>query len=361
MTNTKKKLNLPMIALAVLLVVAAVLCIWAFGNANGLQGKLSGTQAELAQIQKILAEKTEEALKLRGDVQTAAENQTRTAAALSETENDLASAVSNLADKEAVLLSTEEALAAALTEVEALTQAKADADAQIAALNEQLAQLQTQLDQVLQEQNKAMEALAALGFGRIEPAAEEPAGNEAVVEAPVAEAPVEEAPVVEEILEEEPAEEEPVTQTPASNVYTADALKLVFEAPVDWIVDDSAADVFTLTDPADAATALSIMTRSAQLDDAQLKEELGLQLNAIGQELKGFEPSTYAVRTLLGVDGVCANYRAEKDGAEVFGRVHVTCVDGVLYVLHVSCPLQEQAVYTEHVYELFRETVRFVQ
>lgn len=311
MANTKKKLNLPVIVLAVLLAVAAILCAWAFSRAGQLEARLTETEAALAQAQQTGSVNADEIARLTADLTAAQEA--------------LTAAETTLAGKD-------EALAASAAEASALTQAKADADAQIAALNEEVAGLQTQLETVEQEQTKAMEALAALGFGRIEPVVEEP-----VVEEPLA------------------------TDVSVSNVYTADALKLVFEAPAGWIVDDSAENAYTLSAPGNALTRLTLNAAEGEMDDVALKAALGEELNAIGNGLTDYVPSLYAVRNLLGQPGVYASYKATVDGSEIFGKVHMVCVDGVVYTLHISCPLAEQEAYTANVYELFRETVRFVQ
>ena len=331
MANTKKKLNLPVIVLAVLLAVAAILCAWAFSRAGQLEARLTETEAALAQAQQTGSVNADEIARLTADLTAAQEA--------------LTAAETTLAGKD-------EALAASAAEASALTQAKTDADAQIAALNEEVAGLQTQLETVEQEQTKAMEALAALGFGRIAPVVEEPVVEEPVVEEPVVEEPVVEEPVVEEPL---------ATDVSVSNVYTADALKLVFEAPAGWIVDDSAENAYTLSAPGNALTRLTLNAAEGEMDDVALKAALGEELNAIGNGLTDYVPSLYAVRNLLGQPGVYASYKATVDGSEIFGKVHMVCVDGVVYTLHISCPLAEQEAYTANVYELFRETVRFVQ
>ena len=349
MTNTKKKLNLPVIVLAVLLAAAAILCVWAFSRAASLEARLTEAEAALVQAQQAGSATADEVARLSADLTAAQQDQMETDAALTAAQEALAVAEAALAEKEA-------ALTASAEEAVALTQAKADAEAQVAALTEELTGLQAQLEQLTTEQENAMAALAALGFGRIEPVAEEPVTEEPVTEEPVADEPVAEEPVA-----EEPVTEEPVPEAAASNVYTADALKLVFEAPAGWLVDDSADNAFILTDPENPMTCLTISAAEGDMDDAALKEALGEALNVIGSGREDFVPSLFAVRTLLGADGVYASYQVAQESGEVFGKVHMACVDGVVYTLHITCPLAEQEVYTESVYELFRETVRFAQ
>ena len=329
MTNTKKKLNLPVIVLAVLLAAAAILCVWAFSRAASLEARLTEAEAALVQAQQAGSATAEEVARLSADLTAAQQDQMETDAALTAAQEALSAAEAALAEKEA-------ALTASAEEAVALTQAKADAEAQVAALTEELTGLQAQLEQLTTEQENAMAALAALGFGRIEPVAEEP-------------------------VTEEPVAEEPVPEAAASNVYTADALKLVFEAPAGWLVDDSADNAFILTDPENPMTCLTISAAEGDMDDAALKEALGEALNVIGSGREDFVPSLFAVRTLLGADGVYASYKVAQERGEVFGKVHMVCMDGVVYTLHITCPLAEQEVYTESVYELFRETVRFAQ
>jgi hypothetical protein len=50
-----------------------------------------------------------------------------------------------------------------------------------------------------------------------------------------------------------------------------------------------------------------------------------------------WKPSLTDTRTLLDHDGVYANYEGTlADGTRVRGRVHVTCIDKVLYSVHLS-------------------------
>ena len=57
-----------------------------------------------------------------------------------------------------------------------------------------------------------------------------------------------------------------------------------------------------------------------------------------------------------------ANYTAvTSDGVEVAGRVHVTCIDKVLYSVHVTYPLGYRDTYVDQVYGQMRKTMTITQ
>lgn len=147
--------------------------------------------------------------------------------------------------------------------------------------------------------------------------------------------------------------------------YEAAALHLTFDGPQGWIVDDSQPDTYTLTNPDPSAdyTAkliLRVVPVNKTYSKSDLTREVRGMLDTIkADEFRSFSPSNTASRTLLGSDGIYANYYGTtKDGVQAAGRVIVTCVDRNLYILHVSYPRGYTETYVDGVFNKFRNTVK---
>lgn len=157
------------------------------------------------------------------------------------------------------------------------------------------------------------------------------------------------------------------TLTFENAVYDANKVHLSFQAPAGWIVNDSASDTYTITNPAsnvDYAATLSIRvtTVSGQMSETEMKTEVKSVMNTLKTVFTSFSPSNTASRTLLDKDGVYANYTATlADGTEVAGRVHVTCIGKTLYMLHVSYPKGYTETYKSALYDVFRHSVKITQ
>ena len=153
--------------------------------------------------------------------------------------------------------------------------------------------------------------------------------------------------------------------------YNASKLHLTFEGPAGWIVDDSAADTYILTQPANEAVpgytsmiTVRVTTVSSQYSASDLAKEVRQMLDTIDTNgsFSTFDKSLTAERTLLGKTGVYANYTAvTTDGAEAAGRVHATCIDKVLYTVHITYPRGYRETYVDQVYDKFRSTVQITQ
>lgn len=125
--------------------------------------------------------------------------------------------------------------------------------------------------------------------------------------------------------------------------YEVTKLGITFDGPAGWIKDDSANDTFTLTEPAPRDNYTAFMTiRKASVsedyDQSELENEVKGMLETIGDtNYDIWKPSMTDTRTLMEHDGVYANYEGTLvDGTRVRGRVHVTCIDKVLYSVHMS-------------------------
>ncbi len=149
--------------------------------------------------------------------------------------------------------------------------------------------------------------------------------------------------------------------------YEANALHLTFEGPSGWTVDDSVADTYVLTNPDPSMDYPASMTiRVVPVNKAYSKSDLTREVKGMldtlagSGELTGFSPSNTAERSLLGANGVYANYKAvvRESGAEIAGRLIVVCVNKNLYTLHVTYPRGYTEFYVTNVYDKFRHTVK---
>ncbi len=128
--------------------------------------------------------------------------------------------------------------------------------------------------------------------------------------------------------------------------YEATKLGLTFDGPVGWIKDETN-DTFTLTEPEkrDNYTAFITIRKipvSKDYNQSDLVKEVQGMLDTISStnfSKSDWRPSNTATRTLMDHDGVYADYSGTLvDGTRVRGRVHVICIDKVLYSVHMSHP-----------------------
>lgn len=150
----------------------------------------------------------------------------------------------------------------------------------------------------------------------------------------------------------------------AYQAYDATALQLSFEGPVGWVVDESVANTYTIYNPnpaMDYAAALTIqrVPVTSDYNKSDLKKEVQAMLSSIGNTgFAEFDKSNTAERTLIGHDGIYANYTGTlHDGTKVAGRVHITCIDRVLYKVHITYPRAYTETYKELVYDKLRDTI----
>lgn len=159
----------------------------------------------------------------------------------------------------------------------------------------------------------------------------------------------------------------PITFT--HQTYEATKLHLTFDAPVGWVVDDSVADTYTLTNPDPAMSYTATLTVTATAVSSQMnKSALTSQVNAMLDSLKAsgnvksFSPSRVDERTLMDQTGMYANYTAKLDnGLEIAGRVQAACVNKVLYTVHITYPLEYKDTYVKQVYNTLRDTIKVTQ
>lgn len=151
--------------------------------------------------------------------------------------------------------------------------------------------------------------------------------------------------------------------------YEATKLHLTFDAPSGWVVDDSVADTYTLTnpDPSMSYTASLTVTATAvssQMDKTALASQVSAMLDALKAQsgVKSFSPSRVDDRTLMDQAGKYANYTAVLDnGEEIAGRIQAACVNKVLYTVHITYPKAYKDTYVKQVYNTLRDTIKVTQ
>ncbi len=148
------------------------------------------------------------------------------------------------------------------------------------------------------------------------------------------------------------------------------ALGLKFEGPAGWTIDESAGDTIVLNEPAQeqkdnysAFISLRKTSVSSTYSIADMENEVKGILSTIRSTnyTDDFRPSATAKRDLLDKEGVYADYRGVlANGAIVRGRVHVTCIDKTLYILHMSHPANYNTDYLK-IHAKIKETLELIK
>ena len=166
----------------------------------------------------------------------------------------------------------------------------------------------------------------------------------------------------------DPIDKPTPTAVPKLSVtYTAyDAIKLglSFEGPVGWQIDETSPDTFVIWNPNARMDFMAQLTLTAQKVSSEyttsdLKTVVKSMLDSIEDSgFDTFSPSNTDTRTLLGKNGVYANYSGTlAAGPQVSGRVHAVCVDKVLYTVHLVAPKSQWNDYKDMVYDKLRDTL----
>lgn len=210
--------------------------------------------------------------------------------------------------------------------------------------------------------------------GSYDPTQEEGGGAEAVTGGnPVTAAPVMQS----EYAGATPVLIDPVdkpTPTPLPKVtfsyanYTANNLRLTFEGPAGWIPDDTAADLYTLTDPNpamdyEAKAEIRIVNVGKDYTQKELIKEVKAQADNVRSALnfKSFDPSDTAARFFIDGNGVYLAYKGilnNKEETGVAGRIIVNTVNKTLYIMHVSYPRGLADTYADGVYNRIRHSMK---
>ena len=126
----------------------------------------------------------------------------------------------------------------------------------------------------------------------------------------------------------------------------ADKLRLSFEVPQGWGIDDSVSDSVTLINPVEldgynAQITIRVYTVASTFKINDLKTELRNTLKELGQyNFAKWKTTELANRTILKKDGFYADYEGTYiDGISIYGRVMMALLDNnQVIMLHLSCP-----------------------
>lgn len=159
----------------------------------------------------------------------------------------------------------------------------------------------------------------------------------------------------------------PITFT--HQTYEATKLHLTFDAPSGWLVDDSVADTYVLTNPDPSMSYAASLTVTATAVSSQMnKDALSTQVSSMlntlkaSAEVKSFSPSRVDERSLMDQTGMYANYTAVlTNGEEIAGRIQAACVNKVLYTVHITYPQAYKDTYVKQVYNTLRDTIKVTQ
>lgn len=150
--------------------------------------------------------------------------------------------------------------------------------------------------------------------------------------------------------------------------YEASRLNLKFEAPSGWEPDESIQDTYILNEPAanqkdgySASITIRAIAVAKDYTESDLRREINQQLEQLGAtNYSEWRPSLLDTRELLGKNGVYANYSGTLvTGIRVRGRIHVTCINKVLYTVHFSQPANFNNDYIA-AYTQLRKTIDFI-
>lgn len=160
----------------------------------------------------------------------------------------------------------------------------------------------------------------------------------------------------------------PALATPEYQTYDATRLRLSFDGPANWTVDDTKTDAYTITNPDSRVSYAAHMTVTAKAVASEygqndLKKEVKTQLNVLKDGFNSFSPTNTATRSLFDKTGVYADFSGlTKDtGVKVWGRVHAVTVNKTLVVVTVITPYEYRENYKDILYGKFRHTVKFTK
>lgn len=146
--------------------------------------------------------------------------------------------------------------------------------------------------------------------------------------------------------------------------YEATKLGLSFEAPTGWIVDDSAADSYTITDPQmwdnyQAYLTIQVQSISKAYSASDLKAEVKAMFASISaKNYSAWQPSSVDPRKMMGQEGMYGNYAGTLvDGTRVRGRVTAISTNNKLIIVHISDPANFNSDYLAGVYKKVESTL----
>lgn len=149
---------------------------------------------------------------------------------------------------------------------------------------------------------------------------------------------------------------------------TATTLGVTFDAPADWIVDESIPGTITLYDPItrdgyQGFISLTSESKASSFKTGDIKTELNNYVAGLHKtNFDEWRTENIASRTLMGKDGYYTTFRGVRyDGVIIRGRVHMALLDGNrLLTVHVSAPGWYNESYSTVFYKI-RDTLKAIQ
>lgn len=151
--------------------------------------------------------------------------------------------------------------------------------------------------------------------------------------------------------------------------YVATALKLSFQAPSGWEPNETVQDTYILNEPASQMHdnyAASITLRAVPISSEYSKSDLISEAKQILEQIGSlnyteWKPSLTAERSLMGATGIYANYTGTlPNDTKVRGRIHVTSINKVLYMIHCSQPAAYNTDYLK-AYDAVRHSLKILE
>ncbi|MBR3107961.1 MAG: hypothetical protein IKH30_12425 [Clostridia bacterium] len=127
---------------------------------------------------------------------------------------------------------------------------------------------------------------------------------------------------------------------------SAEKIRLMFDVPQGWGIDDSASDAITVINPTEldgvnAQITVRVYTVASTFKTNDLKAELRTTLKELGQyNFAKWKTTELAERTILKKDGFYADYEGTYlNGISIYGRVMMALLDNnQVIMLHLFCP-----------------------
>ncbi len=150
--------------------------------------------------------------------------------------------------------------------------------------------------------------------------------------------------------------------------YDATRLRISFEAPAGWTVDDTIADTYLITNPDKRmAYPAQLMVSARAVSTTYSGNDMAREAKAVSNTIKGeydhYNPTNTADRTLFDAKGKYMDFDGYIKGTDirVWGRIHVVYVNKTLVVVRITVPYEYKSLYKDTVYRHFRETLKFTR
>ena len=177
------------------------------------------------------------------------------------------------------------------------------------------------------------------------------------------------SPVVIDPIDKPTATPVPNLSITAYATYDALELGLSFDGPAGWETSTGIDGSFTITNPdttvdAQAFLTISVQSVSSKYSTSQMTTAVKSVISGLknSDDYKSVSSTNTADRTLLDAAGVYADYTATlSNGAKVYGRVQVACVNTKVYTVHCEYPYAYKDTYKTSLYNKMRSTIKITK